>query len=225
MKTHLITSSLAAIIACSPVQAAVLVDFTVNNTTQNGVAGIVPLNDVNLGSGITADITVLASGTLDSHNAGLGSGTQLGGGESLTFTLSDIQGLGAGQTVSFQINSYLSTDGSVGGYVFNSPNAGLFSTFDVTVDGGGTIVGTIDENITTTVSSFDLNFSTAKNVDTQEYAFAAPVSFDTSFTIENNGTDNYYVQGFDITANVVPEPTSTALLGLGSVFLMIRRRK
>ncbi|MCP5536930.1 MAG: PEP-CTERM sorting domain-containing protein [Akkermansiaceae bacterium] len=271
MKTHLVTiSSVAAIIACSPVQAA-LVDFTAGGTSNTllswrrtntnggtptivvGSTSLLERTNVALGNNVTANISVTTGNSnayVTSGNAGLGLGTslpttaqQLGENQLLIFTFSNVQlnggALPGGVTVNFDLNHLLWTDATGRGFVFDgSNNRPSFAGIGVNGAADSTTDGFLDDSSTNatlgSVSSHDLAFSTSETADTYELAPSQTYNFTTEFQLRNrihptitpiDGSDTYYVQGFDITANVVPEPTSTALLGLGSVFLMLRRRK
>ena len=68
-----------------------------------------------------------------------------------------------------------------------------------------------------------INSGTNRAVATGTYA-AGPANITYDWTIDD-ATKNSRVGGFTVAATPVPEPSSTALLGLGALALVLRRRK
>lgn len=78
--------------------------------------------------------------------------------------------------------------------------------------------------------TFDITGTTGSNATGESIAQNALYSLaggtENSFTIEGNtGAMRYYHVGGQVTVNAVPEPSSAALLGLGGITLILRRRK
>lgn len=218
-----------------------LVDFTTAGSSGNVNGGGFVFSSQDMGStGVTFDVTVSAvnpgggangaSGDIVRINGGLGStvensGTFLnvigGTSEVLTFTISNVTGLGAGQSI--QLTSLLSQDvnGSFGGTFGDVTQDSITLTSDNTstlvvnqsgVDQGSILLAGDDNNAGNTQNTFSHAVGT----------FAFTNSFDLALT-DLTRNDAIVIQGFDFV--VVPEPSSTALLGLGSLALILRRRK
>jgi len=209
-------------ILLSVVYSSTIIDFT------GAVIGPT-VQDVSLGDGVTADITITTNGgNLSSITQGLGhtgGNDQLQAGEILTFTFNDIQNLSG--TAIFTINSLLAVDSS-GGFVFGDVNA---DTLILGGDASGTITTANPVNVTAS-NGTSLALS-APTENTLAFSSGAGSSFSlvdgAAFTATTDGADSFRVQGFDVSLDItpaaVPEPTSLALLGLGGLAFLSRRRR
>ena len=230
--------------------SSIIVDFTAtgtNGTVNNG--GLV-FSSQDLGStGVTFDITASAvipvgnganNGDIARINGGLGSTVANTGAfvnviggvpEVLRFTISNVVGLQAGQTL--QLTNLLSQNS---GSTSANQSGGLGGTFGnvaadsvtITLEGGDNFV--INQSDAGDLGSVLLATNDNDDTDTgNTFAHGAgnldvttPDFFDVALTdlTENNAV---VIQGFGF--EVVPEPSSTALLGLGGLAMILRRRK
>lgn len=233
-------------------QGTLLTYHSINNGGLSGTPSLLAQSNVALGSGVTADISVTTGNSnayVTSANGGLGIHTssattsQLSVGQLLIFSFSNVllngEALPGGTTVNFDLNHLLWTAPSVGGFVFDGSN-NLPSGANVGVDGvdpnttsAGQFLDPTSANGTAgSVSSHNLAFSTYSGVDTYELAPTQAINFSTDFRVRGynppalpGNNDNYYLQGFDITANVIPEPATLGLVAaFGGAVLFIRRR-
>jgi len=184
-----------------------------------------------LGDGRTADITITAAGTGSFSNvsAGVGvtggTGTQnarIGLGEDITLTFSDFQG---GLTAAdIRFTGFIA---GVENSVFVVESGDVFSI------NGAALTGTDAGDGTT---AFD-----GSTIDSSTLVFDnAPLVFqnlDSGGVVGLNGSDafvldlttdaggGYRLQGVALDIIPVPEPSSTALIGLGGLALIMRRRR
>ena len=135
---------------------------------------------------------------------------------SMTITLGD---LSAG---TYQFTSYSYANGPVG-----NPGFGDSGIADVSVNTGG---GFVDTGLNVTMGANanpDLTTADLETNSTVTFQFTVANDNDQVSILYNglaaNGGDTFGINGFELTA--VPEPSTTALLGLGGLALFLRRRK
>ncbi|MDF7801956.1 hypothetical protein P4C99_20945 [Pontiellaceae bacterium B1224] len=231
-------------------QGTLLTYHSTNNGGLSGTPSLLAQSNVALGSGVTADISVTTgngNAYVTSANAGLGVNTsaatsQLGVNQLLIFSFSNVllngEALAEGTTVNFDLNRLLWTAPSVGGFVFDGSN-NLPSGANVGVDGvdpstisAGQFLDPTSANGTAgSVSNHDLAFSTYSAAETYELAPNQVINFSTDFRVRGynppdlaGNNDNFYLQGFDISVNVIPEPATLGLVtAFGGSILLGRR--
>lgn len=90
-------------------------------------------------------------------------------------------------------------------------------------DGGG-FKGGVETSITGDLTSSYQEFS-ANNIDVPDGADSFLIRFQISAGAVDNISANLYVDSVSLDVTQVPEPSSSALLGLGGLALVLRRRK
>ena len=247
MKTILKTTILPMLCLASSASAAVIVDFTApgGNTGDNSAAGFVFTG--NTTGSVTFDLTASAviptggganGGNITRLNGGLGSTVEnngaflnfIGGApEVLQFTVSNVSGLLANETL--VVSALLSQNGGsaaadqgggFGGTFGQQADDNLILTsdsgtmFDIlqsdTGDAGAILLNNDDGNAGNTGNTFRHS--------------ANDLAFTSSFTAQiDDNADAVVIQGFEFDVVAVPEPSSTALLGLGALGFILRRRR
>ena len=233
--------------------ANIIVDFTAtgNSVADNDNGLVFSSQDLD-STGVSFDITVSAvipdgggansanSGNVARLNGGVGSRVENTGGfvnviagvpEVLRFTISNVVGLQAGQTL--QLANLLSQNSS------NNTNAdqsgGSGATFgqqsadSVTITLGGTSVvinqsdgGDLGSSLLLTDNGNTNNTGNTFAHGAGDLAVSNNSFFDLALT-DLNANEAVLIQGFQFA--VIPEPSSTALLGLGGLAMILRRRK
>ena len=225
--------------------ATLLVDFTTAGNSAAPTGLTFSSQDIG-GTGVSFDITASAvipsggganNGDIVRLNEGLGSTVEnvgeflniIGGtSEVLRFTISNVTGLLPHQSI--QISDLLSQNvrgtsaNQSGGY---GGTFGNVATDSVTLTSDNTSSFVINQSDAGDLGSSLLNGdngNTGNTGNTFEHG-AGNLTFTTSFDVALTGpaNDAIVIQGFDFV--VVPEPSSTALLGLGGLALILRRRK
>ena len=248
--TRLCFSALAAVLFVFSSQASadfVIVDFTAPGALNVTTAGLEVQTVTEPVTGVSftvtaSDVTVnnTNSGGLTTRNNGLGSnarnnGTFLNliGGESeiIQFTLSGVTGLAPNQSIILsdllsQNARSIAADqsGGLGGTFGNVAGDDVVLTSDL----GNTF--RIFQSDTGDLGSILLNANDTSSTDPIGNTFAHSANdfeFNNSFTISLTANDAVEIQGlrFAVVTAAVPEPTSTALLGLGALGFVLRRRR
>ena len=170
-------------------------------------AGYEAINTIN-GNGLNAPGDETAT-----HGAGSGSGTMWLGSTS--------EGSGIGMFITFDLGSEMDLDGA---YIWNYNQDGSggrgYLNFDIYVGGSG------DSAATTLLvaGSSIVREAGGSPVSAQFEAFSASDVQYVKFLSQSNGS-NDIVGLSEVRFSQVPEPTTTALLGLGGLALILRRRK
>ncbi len=156
----------------------------------------------------TSTMTVETGGTLDFSGA-TGNGT--------TFFVGNANGTGILNLDGGTLDGATLTNFTIGRAGANGTfniNAGTANVGNLTVDNGGAVNFGTDSTGTLTVTGADTaTFQTLWDQGKLTFGGANEGTF----------TDHFKVEGS--TLSVVPEPSSTALLGLGGLALILRRRK
>ena len=125
-----------------------------------------------------------------------------------------------GDTFSEEVTFTLTFGADVGPLALSSIDFG-------SINGADAATVTIGDNATITISDgFGAEFDDGENVFTPATAF----DISSGDTIVFGGTGRYNLQGFTFgegggTPPAIPEPTSLAMLGLGGMLMVIRRRR
>lgn len=226
MKNTLLASTAALALASSAQAALVTIDFNLLSNSETAIELVGPQV---LALTITeGDVTFTANATI--------SGTQVNGGSNLKFDSQDVEGTGVtgyilmrsntGNTAAEQNNSEITV--TLGDFVQTAGTAGASISFDgitnylgsnQTSGKSATIGGVTYTNVSTSGTIVDTTLTGTNPYKDSEFAV----------TIDSTGGNNWRLHStdaqFTVTAAAVPEPSSTALLGLGGLALILRRRK
>jgi len=220
MKKTILLSLLASAGLCSATTLN-LTGFT-NDTFAPTITGF------DFGNNITVDITI--SGADNVLTLGLGSSTgagtsgQLDSDETISFTFTNIQvPTTEGSTANISLLGLVSDAVNLpnGAFVFGAQNNDVAS---VSTNNGDT--ATISENDTADLDGVTLQNNGAP-VPAQLSTVDAPIVVGEGDTISitPGAGDQFRIQGLQLEAIVVPEPTSVTLLGIGSLALLARRKR
>ena len=227
--------------------AAVLVDFTStggNNTANNG--GFIFNTTDPSGSGVSFTVTASAvvpmgggqnGGPIIRLNGGLGSDVENTGDflnvingipEVLRFTISNVAGLNPGESI--VIANYLSqnptsTNANQGGGYGGAFGQNAADNITLTSDLGGSVqIAQSDSGNLGSVLLAANGGDNSNTGNTFEHS-AGDLAFTSFFDVQVTPPDNnaVVIQGFEFA--VVPEPSSTALLGLCGLALLGRRKR
>ncbi|MGJ8673459.1 PEP-CTERM sorting domain-containing protein [Rubritalea sp.] len=209
--------------------AVVTLDLTANEATA-GSAGLGQTfwDNFDLGGGLTADITITgvsgsAGAALDTIAAGYGvsstasnEGNRMGPGETITFTFSDF----SAPLASLEFIGFVSENNS-GAWNIGATSSNNAVADTMLINGTSYAAGTFASAPTVT----GMNFSSAVNgFVAQTLTSSVAANGSNAFEI-GMSTGTARLAGLQFEAVAVPEPSSTALLGLGGLALILRRRK
>ena len=216
MKTSMSLAAFAAVAMTGAAQAAV----TAGIITPTGVTG-----DSNLSTGFHVNFTIDGSGLSDSGNSGdILNETHINGNSGSNLTWLSANGDRPTITIDFDLGGTFDVD-SV--HLWNWTYTGATDTrgvtsMDISFSSNGTdFVNTLQDVAFTPYAAA----STSATSETQTFAAVNGVTH-IRLTDINNAGDTYI--GFSeirFGAAAVPEPTTTALLGLGGIALILRRRR
>ena len=256
MKKNIFIMATSIALIGSASASSVIVDFTAAGVSNNanGDGFVFSSQDVSLVStGVSFDITVSAvipaggganGGNVTRNNGGVGSTVENTGGfintennvsEVLRFTIDNVAGLQAGETL--QVANLLSQNSGstaadqTGGFGGTFGHSGSDSV-TITLAGGDSFVinesdaGDLgsslllaDNNTATTGNTFAHGAGNLDVLDPTNGNF-----FDLALT-DLAANEAVLIQGFEFAVVPIPEPSSTALLGLGGLAMILRRRK
>jgi len=116
------------------------------------------------------------------------------------------------------------TSGSI--YIFNGSWQARTDWFDVSMTGADqTAVTTWDDGGSANAVFGFAGAASGQVMHAKQIDFTDAADYDTiTFTIQESGSQDGYFAGVVVTS-LIPEPSSTALLGLGGLALILRRRK
>ncbi|MGJ8671797.1 PEP-CTERM sorting domain-containing protein [Rubritalea sp.] len=249
MKISTAVTFILPLIMPSVASAALFVDFTSTGDESTVNAGGLTFSSQDSGAtGVSFDITVSAvipgggganGGDIVRINGGLGSTVENTGTflnniatvpEVLRFTISNVTGLGAGETLQFASlwsqNTRSTSANQSGGYGGTFGNVAADSV-TLTSDNASSVV--INQSDTGDLGSIFLNGNDGNDTNTGNtfsHAGSSNLSFTNSFDVrltDLTANNAVVIQGVELV--VVPEP-STSLLVLGGLgTLLIRRRR
>lgn len=134
--------------------------------------------------------------------------------------------IGTGTTPGFNLNK--ETNSGAGGLGSNNPNADR-NSLSPTVLNTVAINDTLKHSATFTITRTASGVSLSSSVDGQELGTATNTTspfFTFDEVVFNHATpQNFFLDNVNVTTTVVPEPTSTLLIGLGAAGLLMRRRR
>ncbi|BDS08952.1 hypothetical protein NT6N_39920 [Oceaniferula spumae] len=228
----------------SMASAALFADFTAAGGSggANSDGFVFSVSDGGVSFDVTASAVIPVGGGANGGdiariNAGLGSTVENTGAflnvingtaEVLQFTVSNVSGLSAGE--SLVVRALLSQNPSS----TNADQSGGFGgTFGnvagdnalITSDDGPSIVVRDADGVDTGSVLLATDENNSNNTGNTFSFSDGDLAFTDSFTIQINDAANnaFVVQGFEFA--VVPEPSTSALVGLGGLALLLRRRR
>ena len=182
------------------------VDYAFASTGTQADQTITGLSVTTDGASFTFDLFL--DGTLDDGSSGLQLSSN--GGTSILIRGDDTAANSTG-TIAFSLTNVVETTATGKTLVLDGIAGGRFSNF---------------QNVTT--KSFLADRTYNSDVDGPGGTGEFQLNFDnlaTSNLIDGSGTANFRMHDVDLQLSAVPEPSSTALLGLGGLALMMRRRR
>ena len=217
----------------SVTQAAIVFqdDFSeADGTALNGKAPDIGSNwNVTVGS---AGLNV-NGGSVDTQGAAraaFGGFTALGAGERLTLTYDTVATGGTFFTAGFAgVSLFVGGSGGSEPFFTGDPGSGGAASWGVVGIGAGGDQITADTTVATSatfVYTYDTGawtFTTTSGINLAGTG-TANLAIDT-LRFANGGGGDIAVDNFAVDISAVPEPSSSALLGLGGIALMLRRRK
>lgn len=230
MKRFLTATTLATAtaFAASSDAATIVYDFDGETTTGDGATAPVDSND--FGNGITASVFTLVDGSAS------GAFTDGFHDDRLEIVLKGFE-----TTSTFQITipngvivdlTSLSFDHGIQWGASRSNTT--YSQWSVSIDNGGTATpGAVDDSRTgaddigqqSTNVNLALSGLTGLTDTTVTFTFNGQFGVNPDFTSGNDQTRQAFLDNLTLTGTVVPEPGSLALLGLGGMCMMKRRRR
>jgi hypothetical protein len=226
MKKILGIAGMILALAAGAQAAAIVVDFTndpgSNNPSGTGItvpaAGGLVYDDYDFGDGKTADISITSAvGTLNSISVGIGvdggtEGGRIGATEDLTITFSDFS------------TGFSASDISFTGFVAATAANGVWTieSGDVFDINGAALTGADTTDGVASALAFDYDDYGYQNLDSVS-SVALNGSDALVLDLASDSGAGYRLQALSLT--VIPEPATIGMLGLGTVAVLVFRRR